>query len=123
MSSNAIRVSLSSEGCHVRPPFRPKSLAFPTTKFAPKRPDARTVGSGDPALAKTIGKIAKEMHVSSEDEPMPSSVKVILMNAMKVSAEEKKRRKEKIERSSRKQLQLLACAIHGYAMLGLPGVP
>ncbi|EER17841.1 conserved hypothetical protein [Perkinsus marinus ATCC 50983] len=84
-------------------PFRPKSLAFPTTKFAPKRPDARTVGSGDPALAKTIGKIAKEMHVSSEDEPMPSSVKVILMNAMKVSAEEKKRRKEKIERSSLSQ--------------------
>ncbi|KAF4759369.1 hypothetical protein FOZ63_002293 [Perkinsus olseni] len=81
-------------------PFRPKSSSLSAAKFVPKRPDARTVGSGEPTLAKAIGKIAREMNASSEEEPMPSSVKVILMNAMKESADKKKRR-EKMKGSSR----------------------
>ncbi|KAF4752387.1 hypothetical protein FOZ62_021470, partial [Perkinsus olseni] len=80
-------------------PFRPKSSSLSAAKFVPKRPDARTVGSGEPTLAKAIGKIAREMNASSEEEPMPSSVKVILMNAMKESAD--KKRREKMKGSSR----------------------
>ncbi|KAF4730352.1 hypothetical protein FOZ62_001902, partial [Perkinsus olseni] len=80
-------------------PFRPKSSSLSAAKFVPKRPDARTIGSGEPTLAKAIGKIAREMNASSEEEPMPSSVKVILMNAMKDSAD--KKRREKMKGSSR----------------------
>ncbi|KAF4665841.1 hypothetical protein FOL47_004403 [Perkinsus chesapeaki] len=83
-------------------PFRPKSSGLSSSKFAPKRPDARTVGSDEPMLAKAIGKVAREMAAARRDEgeePMPTSVKVILMNAMKESAERK--RKDKMKGNTR----------------------